>query len=83
MLWATILLRKNDLIIIGMRYSDTENSDKISITTNMRYPIYSYWRVNPRIKMEYRDKSDGTEQIIIEPSFRTTYRWQKTVEFRS
>jgi len=75
------LIKQNDLIIIGARYSDTENSDKTSITANMRYPIYRYWRVNPRIKMEYRDKSDDTEQIIIEPSFRTTYRWKKQWNF--
>lgn len=35
------------------------------------------WRLNPRLRLDYRDNDDGTTQWLTGSAVRTDYRWQK------
>jgi len=75
------LMKPGDISIIGLRYADGDNADTISGTLNTRYPLNHQWRLNPRVRLDYRDNDDGTTQWIKAPSFRTEYRWHKRYRF--
>lgn len=71
------LLKQGDISVLGFRYTDADNANTSSVTLNNRYPINRQWRINPRLRVDYRDNDDGTSQWLAGSSFRTDYRWQK------
>ena len=75
------LMKPGDISIVGLRYADGDNANSISGTLNTRYPVNHQWRLNPRVRLDYRDNDDGTTQWIKAPSFRTEYRWRKRYRF--
>lgn len=76
------LIKPGDIAIIGARYSTTSTSDVTSLTLNTRYPVNDKWRINPRLRIDYRDNTQSnTTQWVVSPTFRTEYRWQKRYHF--
>ncbi|MET0014743.1 MAG: tetratricopeptide repeat protein [Sedimenticola sp.] len=75
------LFLEGDLVIPGFRYSNTSTAETLSASLNVRYPIGNQWRVNPRLRLDYRERTDGTTQWILAPNIRTTYRWKKHISF--
>ncbi|MCF6282705.1 MAG: hypothetical protein L3J28_10960 [Candidatus Polarisedimenticolaceae bacterium] len=75
------LYKEGDMMIYGLRYSDTSSYEKISFSTNLRYPIQRHWRFSPRLRFDYRENDDDTTQTVWVPSFRTNYRWKKRATF--
>ena len=79
---GTSLLKEGDIAIAGIRYSDTSTANIFSINLNSRYPVNSAWRVNPRLRVDFRrNKRDSSHQWTLAPSFRTDYRWKKRYHF--
>ena len=79
---GTNLIKQGDIGIIGLRYSDTSTSNTTSLLFNTRYPISSSWRINPRLRLDYRtNRSDGSHQYTVAPSIRTDYRWHRRYHF--
>lgn len=76
------LIKEGDIAILGLRYSDTSSADTIALNLNTRYPVSREWRLNPRLDIEYRKKtnSDG-DRFKIKPSFRMDYRWKRHIRF--
>lgn len=76
------LFKPGDISILGVRYSDTSTSNTISLLANTRYPITHDWRVNPRIRVDYRENlNDDSTQWTTAPSLRMDYRWRKRYRF--
>ncbi len=75
------LIKKGDMALYGLRYSDTNNYQKVSLSTNLRYPIQQHWRINPRLRFDYQENKNDSKQIIWAPSFRTNYRWKRRATF--
>jgi hypothetical protein len=75
------LLKEGDMMLYSVRYSDTSHYEKISLSTNIRYPIVRHWRVNPRLRFDYKENDNNTKQITWVPSFRTNYRWKRRATF--
>jgi len=76
------LFKPGDISILGLRYSATASARTTSFTLNTRYPVNSAWRINPRLRMDYRDNSsDNSTQRTLAPSIRTEYRWKKRYRF--
>lgn len=75
------LLKPGDIAIVGLRYADTSTARTTSLSLNTRYPVTSGWRVNPRLRVDYRRNDDGSTQWILAPSLRTDYRWKKRYRF--
>jgi tetratricopeptide (TPR) repeat protein len=72
------LMKSGDISILGLRYSDTSTAKISSLSLNSRYPVNRDWRVNPRVRVDYRDNDrDGSSQWIASPSIRTDYRWRR------
>lgn len=75
------LFKEGDLMIYGLRYSDTSSHQKTSLSANVRYPIQRHWRVNPRLRVDYKENDNNTSQTVWVPSFRTSYRWKRLATF--
>lgn len=74
------LIKDGDTAIVGLRYYESSRSNTISLDLNMRYPVTRAWRINPRVRVDYRRfDRDDLEQLKIRPSFRTDYRWKRRI----
>jgi hypothetical protein len=69
------LFTDSDIVALGLRYADLDQSDRATIDLNARFPVTPRLRLNPRIRTDYRwnDDGDGT-QLSVKPSLRATYR---------
>jgi len=75
---ANNLVLKNDLVIAGVRYSDTHASNTTTLSLNGRYTYKRVWRINPRMIFDYsKNNLSVGSQIRIRPSLRTEYLWKK------
>jgi len=76
------LIKTGDIGIVGLRYSDTSTSSIYSFSLNTRYPVNRVWRINPRVRVDYRENDrDKSTQWIGSPSLRMDYRWRKRYRF--
>lgn len=78
------LIKSGDIAIGGLRYSNLDTADIYSVSLNTRYPVNSVWRVNPRVRVDYRknDRDDSTQWIGI-PSIRMDYRLSRRYRFEA
>jgi tetratricopeptide (TPR) repeat protein len=76
------LFTSGDINIFGMRYSDTSTAKIYTLSLDSRYPVNNDWRINPRIRLDYRENdNDDSTQTTVLPSIRTDYRWRKRYRF--
>jgi hypothetical protein len=69
------MFTEGDVGIVGLRYAVSESTDVYSINLDTRFPIGRSWRINPRLRVDYREiKSDSSTQWIYTPSIRIQYR---------
>jgi len=81
-LTGSSLITSGDIAIVGLRYTNTESSNTSSVNLNTRYPIGRTWRVNPRVRFDFRrNERDGTDQWTTSPSLRLEYRALRRVQF--
>jgi maltoporin len=72
---ASSLLTEGDVGILGLRYAVSETTDVYSTNMDMRFPIGRQWRINPRLRVDYREiKTDQSTQWIYTPGIRVQYR---------
>ncbi|MFQ5329934.1 MAG: SPOR domain-containing protein [Thermodesulfobacteriota bacterium] len=72
------IVKEGDMAIVGLRYSDTSTSNTLSLNLNTRYPATRALRINPRMRVDYRTRDDGSEdRWVLRPSLRTDYYWRK------
>jgi tetratricopeptide (TPR) repeat protein len=66
---------EGDVAILGFRYSVSDTTDVYSINLDSRFPIGRSWRINPRLRVDYREiSSDQSTQWIYSPSLRLQFR---------
>jgi len=74
---ASSLIREGDVTIFGVRYSNSDTSKVFSLTVDSRYPLGRTWRINPRLRVDQRQRlnrsGSGTEWIYT-PGIRMQYR---------
>lgn len=67
-------LKEGDITILGLRFIDATTTDTTSLSLNTRYPVTRDFRVNPRLRVDFRrNLVDDTEQYIYRPSARLTW----------
>ena len=72
---ASSLFKEGDVGILSMRYSASDSANVYSISLDSRFPFGQAWRVNPRLRVDYRDIiSDGSTQVMYTPGLRLQYR---------
>ena len=74
------LFKEGDVTIFGLRYNDVSTSNTYTASLNTRYPITRAWRINPRLRFDFRQNNDHTEQLTFRPEFRTTYRIKRRLQ---
>lgn len=68
----------DDIAIFGARYSDTANANIYTLTANWRYIPDSKFRINPQLRVDYRDNTlTSGERWVIKPLLRLDYRIRK------
>ena len=76
------LFTEGDVGIVGLRYAVSETTDVYSTTFDTRFPIGRGWRINPRLRVDYREiKTDQSTQWIYTPGVRVQYRMGRRVRF--
>ncbi|MGD8909061.1 MAG: hypothetical protein PVI92_06900 [Chromatiales bacterium] len=78
------LLKQGDIGILSMRYYDASISDTLRLGISSRYPITNLWRINPRLNIAYRKRTDNDNtRLRVSPYLRTDYRLRRnfTLEF--
>jgi len=83
-LWlvGSSLMKEGDAVILGFRYSDTDARNTISLNLNTRYPVSREFRLNPRLRLDWRKDEDGSDsQQTIRPSLKMDFRWRKVFNF--
>lgn len=58
---ASNVFKEEDSIITGLGYTDTEAYDDYSLNLNMRYPLTKKLRVNPRVRLNFRELKGSTD----------------------
>ena len=72
---ASSLFTEGDVGIMGLRYSVSDSTDVYSINLDSRFPIGRAWRINPRLRVDYREiRSDQSTQWIYTPALRIQFR---------
>ena len=72
---ASSLLKEGDVTILGTRYSDSGTARVVSLTIDSRYPFGRSWRLNPRLRVDRRQRmADDSYEWLYTPGIRLQYR---------
>lgn len=72
---ASSLLKEGDVTIVSARYSDSDTAQVISLTFDSRYPFGRTWRINPRLRVDRRQRlNDDSYEWLYTPGIRVQYR---------
>lgn len=79
---ASSLFTEGDVGIVGFRYAVSETTDVYTTTFDTRFPVGRSWRINPRLRVDYREiRTDQSTQWIYTPGLRVQYRMGRRVRF--
>jgi hypothetical protein len=79
---ASSLLKEGDVTLLRLRYSDSNSASTYSFNIDTRYPIGRHFRINPRIRVDYREmKSDLSTRWMLTPGIRLQYRSSQRFRF--
>ena len=72
---GTSLFKEGDVGILGLRYANSDSANVYTINLDTRFPFGRSWRLNPRLRVDYREiNSDQSTQWIYTPGLRLQYR---------
>jgi len=72
---ATSMFKEGDVGILSLRYATSDSADVYTVNIDSRFPIGRTWRINPRLRVDYREiNSDLSTQWIYTPGLRLQYR---------
>ncbi len=72
---ASSLFKEGDVTIFSARYSDSETTRVVSFSVDSRYPIGRTWRINPRLRVDRRQRlADSSDEWLYTPGLRIQYR---------
>ena len=81
-LTASSLLREGDVAMIGLRYSNSDTTQVISLNIDTRFPIGRKFRINPRLRVDRREiMQDSSHEWLYTPGLRMQYRWNRKFRF--
>jgi tetratricopeptide (TPR) repeat protein len=76
------IFKDGDIFITGLRYADLSDSHLYVLDFNTRFPLFSDFRISPRLRLGYRTGkiTDLTEYTVL-PSVLFDYYWTKDLSF--
>ena len=79
---ASSLFREGDVSILTLRQSSSDTTDVLSLSLDSRFPFGRSWRVNPRLRVDRRDREgDLNYEWIYTPGIRVQYRRGQRLRF--
>ncbi len=75
------LIKEGDVSILGVRYYDAKDSKTSSLIVNTRYPVTNNWRINPRLRIDYKTSATSGNTVSYKPQLRTDYRMRRELTF--
>ena len=79
---ASSLLKEGDVTLLRIRFSDSNSASTYSFNIDTRYPIGRHFRINPRIRVDYREmKTDLSTRWMLTPGIRLQYRSSQRFRF--
>jgi hypothetical protein len=79
---ASSLFSENDALILGLRYRDTLNTDTYTMDGNWRIDLNRKWRLNPRLRIDYREYTESDDsRWLARPFIEVDYRIKKWIKF--
>jgi len=80
---ASSVFNEGDVSMIGLRYSDSDSTQVVSITLDSRFPIGSRWRINPRLRVDQRRfASVSGDEWLLTPGLRLQYRHSRRLRIQ-
>jgi hypothetical protein len=72
----------SDTLIMSWRYADLTRSTTQTINTNWRFNLSNQFRINPRLRLDYRkSKLNSDDRWQIRPFIRLDYRYERWLKF--
>jgi len=72
---ASSVFKEGDVSMIGLRYSDSDSTQVLSMTLDSRFPIGKRWRINPRLRIDQRSfVSSSGDEMLYTPGLRIQFR---------
>jgi hypothetical protein len=79
---ASSLFTEGDVTMFGLRYSDSDSTQVLSLNVDSRFPIGQHWRINPRLRVDQRRiLSDDSNELLYTPGIRVQYRRSRRLRF--
>ncbi|MFA9420503.1 MAG: tol-pal system YbgF family protein [Gammaproteobacteria bacterium] len=79
---ASSLFYDNDALILGLRYRDNSNTDTYTMDGNWRIDVNRKLRLNPRLRIDYREYTEGGDsRWLARPFIEVDYRVKKWIKF--
>jgi hypothetical protein len=76
------LFSENDALILGLRYRDNFNTDTYTMDGNWRIDLNRKLRLNPRLRIDYREFTEGDDsRWLARPFIEVDYRIKKWIKF--
>jgi hypothetical protein len=76
------LFGSGDVSVAGLRYTDGDDRNVLSLDLNTRLPVRTAWRLNPRLVFDYEPGGEGDDRDLrVRPRLRIEYRWWKRHRF--
>ncbi len=83
-LTGSSLFKEGDLVLFTTTYAELTSSEVTTVSLNTRYPVTRKLRINPKIKIRYRDThTNSSTQIIYTPSLQATYRLRRNLQLEA
>lgn len=78
------LFVENDIMIFGLRFNDTARNETYTSTLNWRVNVNRNLRLNPRLRLDYRqDKDDDDDRWLARPFLRVDYRMKRWMKLEA
>ena len=77
---ANDMLKPSDFYLLGLRFANSPQSNTYVADLSARYPISQALRLNPRLRVGFRDGSvngTGWEEYSLLPSLKLDYQWTR------
>ena len=79
---ASSLFTEGDVSMFGLRYSDSDSTQVLSVNIDSRFPLGQHWRINPRLRVDQRRiLSDDSDELLFTPGIRVQYRRGRRMRF--
>jgi hypothetical protein len=72
-----------DISVLGLRLSQTSNSDELSLSASNRLPLKNKWTFDTRMRVDLRQNDSGEDLTRYRPSVRWNFRQNQSIYYEA